>query len=337
MNPVLAEVCRRGIVESVHRGSALVVNYRGDAVLALGDVERNIYPRSSLKFFQSIPLVESGAADHYELTQPDLSLACASHNAETFHVEAVQRWLGKLKLTAEDLECGPALPMHEPTAQTLLKSGDSGSRLHMNCSGKHTGMLTMARYLGEPTQGYSLYEHAVQQIWLQSVSTLLQENALDYPWERDGCGMPAVCMPMRSLAIGFARFSLVEPDGIPSSMQNAIQRLTLALRTHPEMMAGTQRCCTAVIRETSGEVLVKTGAEAVFGGVIPKCGLGFAIKIDDGNPRGSEVALGALLGRLGVMDEQVALRLKSFFNPVVKNSQGWETGEIRASKIWQSV
>ncbi|MBX2867212.1 MAG: asparaginase [Acidiferrobacterales bacterium] len=331
-NPILANVVRGSEVESVHRGSAVVVDSEGKVVDQIGEIDRLIYPRSALKLLQAIPLVESEAADAFGLSERELSLACASHNAEPFHVEAVTEWLDKLGLVGEDLECGPTLPLQEQAAHTLIADHITPGRVHQNCSGKHTGMLTLCKHKGWPTKGYSEYEHPAQQTWMKTMGEVMELDIFSLPWERDGCGLPAVQMPLAKLALGLARFT--DDKTIPPNRATAMRRILAAVTKYPEMIAGTDRCCTAVIAETAGNVVVKTGAEAVFAGCVPGSGLGFALKVDDGSTRGSEVALGALLQRLGVLDVVAKERLSQWFQPSIINSQGKRTGEVVASEVW---
>jgi len=331
-HPVLAEVLRKGVVESIHRGSAVVVDQRGDVTFAIGKPGRLIFPRSSLKFFQALPIIESGAADAYGLTDRQLALACASHNAEPMHVDAVSEWLGQLQLGTDDLECGPTLPLSENAAHALIASGVAPTRLHQNCSGKHCGMLTVSRHLGVETRGYSEYTHPSQQAWLQTLGELTDVDASSLHWERDGCGLPAVQLPAYNLALGFARYA--SPDQLGSTRATAVRRILSAIGAYPEMVAGTGRCCTAVMQHTRGKVLVKTGAEGVYGGLVPSLGIGFALKADDGATRASEVMLGGLLQYLGVLDVSEQAALAHWFRPSVMNSQGYRTGEIVPSGYW---
>ncbi len=335
MNPILVEVRRNGMVESCHRGSAVVVDANRRVVFSIGDTERSIFPRSSLKFFQVLPLLQSGAADHFNLSEQEIALACASHNAEPMHIDCVTHWLARLGLSGDDLECGAAVPLHAATAQQLWAAQQPAQRVHNNCSGKHTGMLTLARYLDTATRGYSDYTHPAQQAWLRSLSELLDIDALSLPWERDGCGVPAICLPLLLLAAGFARFAdLTQAD---PTTGRALTRVLDAVRRHPQMLAGSERCCTAVIRQSAGSVLVKTGAEGVYGGCVPHLRLGFALKIDDGAGRASEVALGALLQRIGALDASAQTGLQAYFRPAIKNTQGWVTGEIAPAGLWSEV
>ena len=331
-NPVLASVIRGDEVESVHRGSAVAVDARGDTVLAVGDVTRSVFPRSSYKFVQAVPLVESGAADAFGLGPEEIALACASHNGEPMHLERVEKWLERLGLGDDDLECGPARPGHAASADCLVREGAPPGRRHNNCSGKHMGMLTLARHLGAPTRGYSEYDHPTQRAWREVMEDLTGLDTGLLAWERDGCGLPALCMPMDALARGFARFAVCGSGTAPRPA--AMDRILRAVARHPELVAGSGRCCSAVIRETRGRVLVKTGAEGMFCGVVPERGLGFVLKVDDGAWRGSEVALGGLLAALGLLGDAEADALRPWFGPEVVNSQGAVTGRVEAAECW---
>ena len=330
-NPVLAEVVRNGRVESCHRGSAVVVDATGDVVLALGDYERDIYPRSSLKYFQGLPLIESGAAEKYGLSADRVALACASHNAEPMHVETVRAWLGELGLAEDDLENGPEYPRRDEDRDRLAAAGESPGKAHQNCSGKHAGMLATARHMDFDTAGYSAHDHPVQRLWMSALSELVEIDVAGLHWERDGCGLPAIQMPMQSLAWGCAQYA--QPARVGSRRSEAIKTILGAVAAQPQMVAGTGRCCSDTIRATGGDVIVKTGAEAVYVAIMPKLGLGLALKVDDGSTRGSEVALGALLKKLGAIDGNTYRELSPYFNPDVINSQGYRTGSVRGTEI----
>ncbi len=206
-NPVLVEVHRGDCVESSHRGSVVAVDIAGRVVFSAGQVERSIYPRSALKIFQAIPLVQSGAADHFGLTPAEIALACASHNAEECHTRAVTHWLHRLDLDVDDLECGAEPPLRTRAAHALSARGEQPTRVHHNCSGKHAGMLTLAKFMRTDTHGYSAYHHPVQRAWMQTMSALLDLDLFSLPWERDGCGLPAICMPLKQLARAFACYA----------------------------------------------------------------------------------------------------------------------------------
>ncbi len=338
-NPVLVEVHRGDQVESIHRGSVIALNTAGETaagetVFAVGDTSRLVYPRSALKIFQAIPLLESGAADHFGVSDAEIALACASHNAEKIHTRAVIEWLRRLDLDGDDLECGRDWPLMEDAARELAAHGEQPARVHHNCSGKHAGMLTLAKFMNAETRGYGEYHHPVQQAWMQTLSELIDLDVFSQPWERDGCGLPAVCLPLTKLAQAFACYA--DPRKVTGTGKRgiAMERIIIALRAHPHLLAGTGRCCTDVIRESAGRIVIKTGAEGVYGGVIPHLGIGFALKIDDGATRAAEVAVGALLKKLGALTPASEAQLQHHFQPTVANSHGYTTGRIAVSPNW---
>ena len=334
-NPVLVEVFRKDIVESTHRGSAVVVNFDGQTILSVGNVDRRIYPRSALKFFQALPLLESGAADRFRLQNKEIALACASHSGESIHTTTVIDWLESLGLGIDDLENGPDLPESAEVVKTLLRNNKLPSKAHHNCSGKHAGMLTMARHLKESASGYSRHDHVVQRAWMTSLSELVDLDISSLEWEQDGCGMPAVCMPLKSLAYACALYA--KPDNLGSRRSNAVLRLRNAVAKNPIMAAGTGRCCTDIIQITGGRVLVKTGAEATFAAILPELSLGLALKIDDGAGRASEVALGALLKQTGAISDHEYKALLRYFEPKIYNSCNVLTGRIAPSQYWRNM
>lgn len=333
LNPVLVEVVRGSIVESIHRGAAIAMTAEGVVLFEAGDCTRPIYPRSALKLFQAIPLIASGAAERYKLTDADVALACASHNGEKRHVDRVITWLSRLGLGVDDLECGAALSISKDIYREQIAAGLVPTRAHHNCSGKHTAMLTVCRKNDYETAGYSKHDHPVQKLWMDIASDLTALDMSSLPWERDGCGLPAVAMPLKNLALGFARFAEA-PDNSTARYKQARTDILSAIQNYPTMIAGTGRCCTAVADLTGGSVIVKTGAEGVFGGCVPTKGIGFALKIDDGAFRASEVALGGLVRRLNLIDDDQGELLRPWFQPAITNSQGFETGSIRPSNAW---
>ena len=185
--PVAVEVWRGERVESRHRVRACVADPNGHVLLALGDVDEPVYPRSAVKPFQALALVESGAADAFGIGTEELALACASHGGEPVHVARVGAWLGRLGLDETALACGPHAPLHQPSATAMLRAGTIPSRIHNNCSGKHAGMLAAALQLSAPTRGYELPHHAVQRHCAGAIAALAGLDRLPEPGI-DGCG-----------------------------------------------------------------------------------------------------------------------------------------------------
>ena len=326
-DPVLVEVTRGPIAESRHRGIAAVVDASGKVLSHWGDFERPVYPRSAIKSLQAIALMESGAAEAFDLTDEELALACASHGGERGHTERVAGWLERIGCTIDDLECGAHAPSYAPATEALARAGEEPTPLHNNCSGKHAGFLTTARHLGEPTKGYRLYSHPVQQRILGILEQMTGQDLGDAPWGLDGCSIPTIAIPVGALAMAMAR--MANPKDLPERRIDAVLRIRKAWGGNPFFVAGTGRFDTVVMEATGGRVLVKTGAEGVYCACLPEFGLGIALKVDDGAGRASEVAMAALLDHVGALDDMARDTLADRMRPPVKSRRGFDAGEIR--------
>ena len=335
MNPVLVNRWRGNAIESRHRGAVAVVEASGRTLLTLGDVQRPVFPRSAIKFLQAIPFVESGAVEHYGLDNRHIALACSSHNGEPLHVGLVDDWLTRVGCTHEDLECGAVLPMHTATQFDLLAEGRGPQRIHHNCSGKHLGMLSTCRHLGEQTQNYRLYNHSAQRRWLDVLESLSNTRVMQLPWGYDGCGVPTLAMPLQRIALAMARFG--DSSHFSGERRDAVERIIAALVEFPYLVAGKERLCTDLMGRLAARVLVKVGADGVYTAILPEQGLGLALKIDDGNDAAARVALGAVLGVLQATGRDDMQALAEYFAPSLTNSRGESIGRIEPSSEWQGL
>ena len=144
-NPILVEQTRGGFVENRHRGAFVIADAEGNVIAAGGDISRPVFPRSAIKSMQALAMVTSGAIDRFELSDEQLALACASHHGEDVHVSKVAGFLGHLGFSGDNLECGAHPPINGRAREALRAAGLQPTALHNNCSGKHSGMLSMAR------------------------------------------------------------------------------------------------------------------------------------------------------------------------------------------------
>jgi L-asparaginase II len=332
INPVLVEVTRGGVVESLHRGAACVYDATGARVLAWGEVEAPIFPRSAVKLFQAVPFLETGAADVCQTNFNELALACASHGGERAHVAVARAWMERMGLEEGHLACGAHFPYDAEATNALIRAGEAPSTLHNNCSGKHLAMLATALARNEPVEGYHEPDHPVQQRVRDTISELTGEDLAQAPMGIDGCSVPNWGITLAGLARGMAR--VADPHGLKVARQSAIRRLRNAVARNPFMVAGTGRFCTALIGRKSTELYVKTGAEGVFVAALYELGVGIALKIDDGAKRASEVALAAILRYLEVLDDTDWEALADFAAPHILNRAGRDVGEIRTVTGW---
>lgn len=290
----MVEVQRGSIVESRHRGHAVICDARGNIRAAWGDPDAVILPRSSCKMLQALPLVESGAGD--ALSTEQLALSCASHSGAAMHVTRVSRWLEDIGLGEGDLRCGCQVPDDPVERHRLRAAGIAPDQRHNNCSGKHAGFLTLNRHIGGGSE-YTEFDHPVQ----KAVRTAFEEMCgMDAPgWGVDGCSAPNFATTVTGLALAMAR--MADPRGLGRAREAAAGKLVSAMMAHPLLVAGEGRACSELMAAMDGTVAVKTGAEAVYTGILPGQGLGIAIKIEDGTTRASECAIAALLVRLGAV------------------------------------
>jgi L-asparaginase II len=297
VNPVMVESTRGHFVETKHRGVAAVVDSLGHVIRSWGSIYDPVFGRSSLKLIQALPLIESGAADAYGLTEEEIALSVASHHGEAMHVKVLEEWLHKLGKDERILECG----VHKPYQSGKPSFTDKPSQLHNACSGKHLGFLTTALHRKEPPEGYIAKDHPAQRRVEQTLGEMTRVDILHAPHGIDGCGIPAFAIPLYNIALAMARFA--DPTHLHYPRQKAIHRILEAIKAHPEMIEGTDGFDTKVMKLTQGNVISKGGAAGVQIGIIPSLGFGIALKIDDGNTKAKEVAFLAILKTLGVLSE----------------------------------
>ncbi|MET8548221.1 asparaginase [Micromonospora zamorensis] len=282
----LAEVVRSGFVEGAHRGSVVVLDAAGVAVASAGDVTSPIFPRSASKPMQAIGMLRAGLP----LTDPaDVALVSASHAGEDFHLARVGALLHRAGLDASALHCPPDLPVGVAAREAVLRAGGGPTRLQMNCSGKHSGMLLTCEAAGWPLEGYWRPEHPLQQRLRSAIEEFTGEQAAAVGV--DGCGAPVLAVSLTGLAGAFLRLVDAEPGSVPRTVADA-------MRAYPEIVGGTQADDTRLMRGVPG-LLAKVGAEGVIAVALPGVGA-VALKIDDGADRARMPVLVSALRRLGV-------------------------------------
>jgi len=327
-NPVLVEVTRGPVAESRHRGSIAVVDAKGRRVVAIGDVEAPVFPRSAVKAIQALPLVESGAADACGFGAAELALAGASHSGEPRHTGTVAAMLAAVGRGVADLECGVHMPMSSLAERMMLRADHLPSPLHNNCSGKHAGFICTACHLGVDPKGYVHPDHPVQRMVTAALADLTGAGMGDANRGIDGCSIPAYAIPLDRLAHAFARMATGE--GLGPARAAAARRILAAGMSEPFMVAGSGRFDTDVMPLFSGRLSAKTGAEGVYCGALPDLGLGIALKIDDGAARASEVAMAAVIAsRLTPTDDGARAAFERWLVPLVRNRRGIPVGEVR--------
>lgn len=320
-NPVIAEVMRGGIAESRHRGSYAIINQNGHVTQSAGDIGAAVYPRSAIKAFQCLPVIETGAADRFGFTGEDIALACSSHRGEAEHVRAARSMLAKAGNDESLYECGAHWPTEIHAHTAAIRSCGEPLAVHNNCSGKHAGMLALARQLNADPHDYVKRGHPVQRAIAKAMGDICDCDLDQQPWGIDGCSVPTWAIPIRNIALGFARLCApANPAGL---------RIIAAVRANPFMVSGTAGFDTELMKAVP-RVFVKGGAEGVHCGCVPHAGLGIAIKCDDGAGRAGEVALASVLLGLDVWTAEEKVALKRFAQHDLENWRKISVGTVRA-------
>ncbi|GAP37487.1 asparaginase [Piscinibacter sakaiensis] len=347
--PVLVEVLRGDAVESAHSGAVAVVDARGTLRLAIGDVDRPVFPRSAVKVLQALPLVAGGAADRLGLDDAELALACASHNGEPAHAATAAAMLAKAGVGVDALECGTHWPMHEASARALAAAGAVPDARHNNCSGKHAGFVCVACLLaaggapGRPdgdavrrrAAGYVRPDHPVMREVAAALQAATGVDPARAPVGTDGCSIPTWALPLRALALAFARVGTGQ--GLDADRARAVQRLRRAVAAAPFMVAGSGRFDTRLMEALGERVFCKVGAEGVYTAALPELGLGVAVKVDDGQARAAEVVMATLVGALLPLDAPARAVVDGLAAPVLRNWNGLEVGRLRAAAPLRSA
>ena len=343
MNPILVDVMRGNAIESTHCGALAVLDADGAVVASLGDIQRPIFPRSAVKVLQALPLVASGAADRLGLTDEELAIACASHGGEEIHAQTAARMLAKAGLDAAALECGAHWPYLDSAARALAAGGREPSALNNNCSGKHAGFLCLACALhgGKPdlqqyVRGYVGAEHPVMREVTAALQAATGHDLANTPRGIDGCSIPTFAIPLRHLALAFARVGT--GIGLTAGHADAAKRLRTAVAKAPYLVAGSGRFDTRVMERLGARVFCKVGAEGVYCAALPERGLGVAIKVDDGNnARAAEVVMAAVIEAFVTLDEGEATFMRSLSDLQMNNWNGIEVGRLIATPVLRSL
>jgi L-asparaginase II len=329
-NPVLVEVLRGEHIESAHRGAVVVCDAAGKSLLEIGDVAQAVFPRSAVKAIQALPLVESGAADALGFGDRELALACASHRGEAAHVELAASMLASAGLDEGALECGSHWPIDHDATVALARSGQSPTALHNNCSGKHSAFVCTCRHIGLAHRGYVAFEHPYQATLREVMDDVTGAPHDADNSATDGCSIPTYAIPIRNLALGFAKMATGER--LSAERARAAKRLFSACMAEPFLVSGSEAADLSLMQAAPGRIFVKTGAEGVYCAALPELGLGIALKCDDGAGRAAEVTIAAVLAKLLRSDEAVSAKLNELARPAVPSRKGEPVGRLRPTE-----
>ncbi len=328
-NPILVEVSRGEVLESFHRGVVCIVDRDDKVIYSQGDVKQVCYPRSALKFFQQIPLLTSGAVEHFGFTEKEIALFCGSHNGEAQHVDTVRSIFSKIGLDESYLLCGPQMPTLKEDMYALIRQDILPQKIHNNCSGKHAGFLAYCVYKNWSLHDYIDPKHPLHLEILDIISDFHR-----YPKEKirqgvDGCSAPIFSFPVYNQAVAYK--NLVQPSGFDEATQKACKTMVDAIVKYPEMIAGKKRYCSDLMRLSEGKLIGKTGADGVYSIGIRDLDYGICIKVDDGKMGPQYNIAQSIIEQLGLLTDANNARLRHYVKHENRNFGGLVTGETYVS------
>jgi L-asparaginase II len=351
--PVLVRVVRGGIEESVHRGHVVECDIDGRLIRSLGDPDRVVTLRSTVKPFGLVALLDAGGIEAFDLTPAELAIMASSHSGEDLHVRTLQALFRRARVSQAALACGTeGMPLDDLTATRLLRDGEQAGPIRHMCSGQHAVFLLLARLRGWDPEGYWLDDHPAQVVYRAAVARALGTAPEALRTAIDGCGLPTYAVPLREVARAYAM--LAEPAALAAKdprrpLAPALARIRDAMLAHPELVGGTRdRLDTSLMKALPGRIVSKAGMEALRGVAVlsgargtegrgagsgTRGPSGIAVKIEDGDghDRATWAASIEVLRQAGVLDGAPLRQLARYHRPTELDPHGRPSAEAIAS------
>ncbi|HEY6013147.1 MAG TPA: asparaginase [Candidatus Limnocylindrales bacterium] len=336
--PILVRQVRNGIEESVHRGDIVEVDAAGRLIRQLGDADRVVTLRSTVKPFGLLALIEAGGIGAFDLEPAEIAILASSHSGEDLHVRTLQGIYRRTGVSQSSLACGSeGMPLDALTASRLARDGEKAGPVRHMCSGQHTVSLLLSRLRGWDPAEYWKPGHPSQIAYRAAVAAVFDTPSGSLRTAVDGCGIETFAFPLREVARAFAM--LADPSAIPAGDRRVelAPSLTIvrdAMLANPELIGGRHdRLDTSMMKAAPGRLISKSGMEALRGVAIlpgPRIGTqstaasGLAIKIEDGGAdrRSSWAATVEALNQVGLLDGQALRALARYHRPTTRDPQG---------------
>lgn len=299
---ILVTTFRNGIDDLVTTGTVAVVDYKGNLLYSIGDVNKMAYARSSAKLMQTMVPVMLGVDKEYGFTMEEISQISASHSGEKIHVDTVKSILKKADLNESYLQCGEHYPFKVDVTKAMKERGEMALPIHNNCSGKHAGMIATAKFMNENVSTYYQMDHPVQERITKAIAKICGIEEEKLVLGLDGCGVPVHALPVERFAYGFAR--MCKSSSLPEGYNEAAKLVVNSVMKHPVNASGSDRIDNKLMIKYPGKLVVKSGANGYFGGGIPEKGIGFAIKTNDSVSVNRNIVLIEVLHQIGFISNE---------------------------------
>lgn len=318
----LFEEYRNGILECIHYGTICVVDSQG-IFASTGNTDWRCFYRSASKPLQSLPILMHGLNEKYGLTDEETAIFSGSHWADEEHIRVLESILEKTGLREEQMVMLPTWPNRVSRKEELLREGKQKRRLYHNCSGKHLGMMLLARELGDPVEDYWRRESRTQREIIRVISKMSGVEEEDIKIGVDGCGVPVYAVPFHAIASSYLR--LARPEFIEETrLQEAVQKNMDILHRYPTMIAGENIICS--ILTESPDLIGKSGALGIYAIGIRSLGLGIVSKIMDGSHDEFASTVLRLFEEIGYQNSEVTDKIREVYSDTLLNDNGEEVG-----------
>jgi len=327
MSKLTTLITRGKILESSHEIKCFMGSINGKTIFSTNNESDIIYPRSSIKIFQSIPFSTSNAIELYNLNKKQIALSCSSHCGENYHIKELKNWLGKINLKISDLKCGIHNPIHQKSSNKLFLSGKQPNQIYNNCAGKHLAMLTSCIVNNFSIKNYLNFDHP-HQINIREVFSKFTEDIISKKnYGVDGCSAPQYAFTIARL--GKALSNLLNSYNGNFEYSDSIQTMINAILANPRFIGGSNNLDSNLIKISNKNIFCKGGAEGVFLFIHLKKGFFGILKVKDGNERALPSAIYILLKKFGILTREELNEFISWNKTDLYNHAKIKVGSIR--------
>ncbi len=330
-NPILAILFRNEIAENYHRGAFCLIDENNKIIAKEGNIEQIIFPHSAIKPIQAVAVYLSGAKDRFSLSEKEIALICASHYGEKQHVEIVKYILQKINCTIDDLACGAHAPINREARNKLFAKGEKPTSLHNACSGKHAGMLAIAKAINAPLKDYFAPNHKVQKLVNNYIEQIVGNKLSDENYAIDGCSVPTYAGTIKSFALAFAK--MAAGKNLSKEIASACDDIFSAMINNPYLVGGDNSLDSDLINAFNGRLIIKNGSDGVYCGALLDKNIGFALKIDDGNLDAAKIAIANILLHYSNPSAKEKSALEKYQTKIIKNWRGLKVAIMKPTAI----
>ena len=326
MSKLTIFVTRGNVIESAHEAKCVVQDFNYKIIFTTGHDLDLVYPRSAIKIFQAIPFIKSGAYKKYKLSKKEIAISCASHSGERQHMIVLHKWIKKIKINNNSLRCGIHNPLNIDSSNKLLLSGKIPNQLHNNCAGKHLGMISGCLSNKMDIHNYLDFNHPYQKLIRKSLENITKCKITKKQVGIDGCSAPQYAFPLQNLSVSMV--NLIKNYIGNECFSIPIKLLLDSILKYPQLIGGSKKFDSELMRITKGKVFSKGGAEGVLLFAHKEKKIGGVIKIIDGNERALPAATIKIFQKLSLVTNSEQRKLSDWNNQQIYNHAKIKVGRI---------